>query len=208
MKKILTLAAIAVLAMQAAQASVYQIQSPSEMKWLATKIGGQHDGTIAVRSGTVEFAGDTIKAAKFEIDMKSIRVLDIKDPKYNADLTTHLKSDDFFSSDKFSTGTFELKKATARKDGMHDIEGVLTLKGKSEKVSFPAKIERNGDKITLQAKAKLDRTLWDIRYKSAKFFPNLGDKIIHDEFTVEFNLQGAASSETEAKPNKPLKKKS
>jgi hypothetical protein len=33
--------------------------------------------------------------------------------------------------------------------------------------------------------ATVDRTLYDIRYGSGKFFDNLGDNMIYDEFTLE-----------------------
>jgi hypothetical protein len=34
----------------------------------------------------------------------------------------------------------------------------------------------------------LDRSKWDIRYGSKTFFANIGDKAIHDDFTVQFNV--------------------
>jgi hypothetical protein len=34
----------------------------------------------------------------------------------------------------------------------------------------------------------IDRTKYDVRYNSGKYFPNLGDKIINDEFLVNVDL--------------------
>ena len=34
----------------------------------------------------------------------------------------------------------------------------------------------------------IDRTLYNVRYKSGKFFDNLEDKLIYDDFTIEFVL--------------------
>jgi len=48
--------------------------------------------------------------------------------------------------------------------------------------------------------AKLDRTKWDIRYGSGKFFQGLGDKMIYDDFEVTFDITAKAiSSELSAK---------
>jgi len=35
---------------------------------------------------------------------------------------------------------------------------------------------------------KLDRTKWDIKYNSGKFFKNLGDKLIYDDFEIEVEV--------------------
>jgi hypothetical protein len=34
----------------------------------------------------------------------------------------------------------------------------------------------------------IDRTLYNIRYGSGKFFGNLGDKMIYDDFVLQFRL--------------------
>jgi hypothetical protein len=34
----------------------------------------------------------------------------------------------------------------------------------------------------------VDRTLFDIRYRSTNFFENLGDKAIYDDFELNLNL--------------------
>jgi hypothetical protein len=38
---------------------------------------------------------------------------------------------------------------------------------------------------------KLDRTDYDIKFRSGKFFPDLGDKLIYDEFELEVSLVAA-----------------
>ena len=41
--------------------------------------------------------------------------------------------------------------------------------------------------------AKVDRTKWDIRYGSGKFFEGLGDKMIYDEFDISFDIVAKAN---------------
>ena len=42
---------------------------------------------------------------------------------------------------------------------------------------------------TATANFSVDRTKYDIKYKSKNFFENLGDNVINDEFDLTVNLQ-------------------
>ena len=42
---------------------------------------------------------------------------------------------------------------------------------------------------TIEGKMEIDRSLYDVRFGSGKFFDNLGDKAINDIFTLEFMLK-------------------
>ena len=37
-------------------------------------------------------------------------------------------------------------------------------------------------------KVVVDRTLYGIKYRSGKYFPEIGNRLIYDNFTIEFNL--------------------
>lgn len=168
----------------------------SAVKWTGKKVTGAHNGTVSLKSGQVELENNKLKGGNFEIDMTSIKVEDLKDPEYNGKLTGHLRSDDFFGVDKHPTSTFkitsvkELKKGTKGvKDATHEIAGDLTIKGVTQPVVFPAKISVKGDQATATGKLMVDRTKYNIRYGSGKFFENLGDKMINDEFEIELDLK-------------------
>lgn len=175
-----------------ASAAVYKT-TQGDLKWLATKVTGKHNGTIAIKDGSFEWDGKTVTQGHFDLAMDSIKVLDLTDPGYNTKLVNHLKSDDFFSTEKNPTGTFELTKATPKGKDQFEIEGNLTLKGIKKPIRFPATVKQNGDALNVVGSAKLDRTQWEIRYNSGKYMPNLGDKLIHDEFTVDFDLTAKAA---------------
>ena len=68
------------------------------------------------------------------------------------------------------------------------VKGTLTMIGKTQPVEFPATIKMEGDSVTGTAVVKLDRTKWGLKYGSGKFFKNLGDKLINDEFELTLNL--------------------
>lgn len=155
----------------------------SHIEWVGKKVTGQHNGTIQIKSGHVMVEKDALTGGNFEIDLSSIEVLDLKgDSKEN--LTNHLKSDDFFSVEKHPVAKFMITNV----DGSN-ITGDLTIKDMTHPLTFPAKITIK--KGSLEASAKgvnVDRTLYDIRYGSGKFFKGLGDKVIDDHFTLDITI--------------------
>ena len=70
----------------------------------------------------------------------------------------------------------------------------MTIKGITNEISFPAKVSFANGTVKALGTAKLDRTKWDIRYGSGKFFDGLGDKMIYDEFEITFDIIAKAGS--------------
>lgn len=175
---------------KAAKQATYEVKpADSKVTWEGKKrIGDAHHGELAVKSGKLIVAGDKLTGGEFEVDMNSLKVSDLQDEGMNKKLTGHLRSDDFFSVDKHPTAKLVITKVAPGKDGMQQITGDLTIKGKKEKVTFPAEVKVAGDTVTAKSTITVDRTKYDVRYNSGKFFPNLGDKIINDEFTVNVDL--------------------
>jgi len=164
----------------------------SSLKWFATKVTGKHDGTVKLSSGSLLTDGKSVTGGSFDIDMTSLTVVDITDPGMNGKLLGHLKSDDFFSVEKNKTAHFEITKVTSKSGNDFDLTGKMTIKGITQEITFPATIITTAKEVKATAKITLDRTKWDIKYGSGKFFEGLGDKIIHDDFVIELNLQAEA----------------
>lgn len=165
----------------------------SQMKWTGTKkvTGSSHNGMIALKSGKVEVTGAQVTGGEFEVDMNSITDEDLKtSPEDMNKLVGHLKSDDFFGVEKYPTANFKIKsvKPVAGKTNVYDVAGSLTIKGKSENVTFPAEITVANGEATAKAQFEIDRTLWGLKYGSGKFFKSLGDKVISDMMKFELNL--------------------
>jgi hypothetical protein len=70
----------------------------------------------------------------------------------------------------------------------------MTIKGITNEISFPAKVSLANGTVKAVGTAKLDRTKWDIRYGSGKFFDGLGDKMIYDEFEITFDISAKADN--------------
>ena len=156
----------------------------SSVEWLGKKIGGQHEGTIQVKSGSFELKNDKIVAGNFVVDMTSITNTDLEDKGYNQKLVGHLKSDDFFGVEKFPEANFTITKSSKFSDGKATVTGNVTIKGKTEMRTFD--VVKTGNEYT--AKIDIDRSKFDVRYGSNSFFDNLGDKAIADVFTLEIKL--------------------
>lgn len=178
----------------AGEGEAYQVvQDQSNVKWLGTKVAGEHSGEIDVQSGELTVNGDQLTGGTIVIDMNTISNTDIEAEEDNAKLVEHLKADDFFGVAKFPTAKFEITSASpvaaaTAGEPNYNVQGRLTIKDKTEQVSFPATVTVDDGAVNAKADVKVDRSKFDVRYGSETFFGNLGDKAIHDEFTVSFDV--------------------
>lgn len=169
----------------APKADTYTIDlSKSSITWEGKKFAGGHTGSVNLTSGTLGFNGNKLAEGGFVVNMTTI-----KDVDKNANLETHLKSEDFFGIQKFPSANFVIKKVTT--DGNNaNITGDLTIKGVTNPITFPATITWNADKTVsaVADKIVIDRTKYGIQFKSKSIFSNIGDNFIYDEFTLSVKL--------------------
>ena len=160
----------------------------SKVTWGAKKVTGTHAGDVPLTSGSLIVDGDKLKGGTFVFDLKNLTVTDIKDAEMNGKLTGHLKSPDFFSVEAHPQAKFVITTVTPKGAGAYDVTGKLTIKGITNDVTFPATVKSDGKKVVADAKISVDRTKYDIKFRSTNFFENLGDKAIDNDFTLEVNL--------------------
>ena len=103
------------------------------------------------------------------------------------ELVRHLKSPDFFDVEKFPIAAFTITIVPPANGELINITGNLTIKGIIQAVTFPAKIEVKDGIVNASGKLTIDRTRWDVRYNSGKFFLDLADEIISD--SIEFEMK-------------------
>jgi len=169
--------------------AVYNVASEtSTLNWKGFKPTGTHNGTVSIKEGSFEVKEGKLSGGKFVFDMNSITVLDIPVEKEgNGKLVGHLKSGDFFDVENNETATFEI---TNNDNSV--IKGNLTVKGITKSIEFPATLTTTDAGIKLSGETfKIDRTDFDIQYKSQKFFDNLKDKFINDEFEISFEVNAS-----------------
>lgn len=159
--------------------------SKSEIKWVGKKVTGSHDGSVELKEGhLIKNEAGEFTGGSFVINMQSIKVADIADPEKNKKLEGHLKSNDFFGVEAYPTAKLELTSVKKNSDDSYQVIGNLTIKGMTHPVEFKANM--NG--ATLMAKVKVDRTKYNVKYGSGKFFQNLGDRMIYDDFELDVKL--------------------
>lgn len=204
MRYLSALLATAILALpQVSWASVYHADiTKSSLDWVGKKVTENHTGKLKLKSGSIKMENGQIQSANLLVDMSSITVTDIKNKTYNKKLRDHLKSDDFFSVKNNPTAEFALNEIKPDKGGKLRAFGDLTIKGIKKPIDFPVEVNTDGDKVRIVGTAVINRTLYDIRYKSGKFFPNLGDKLIYDNFDVSFNIIATPKSADKPKAKK------
>ena len=177
-----------------AWSTIYEVDaSASSVNWIGTKVVGKHNGSIKIKSGQILLDGSEWAGGEAVIDMTSITDLDLKDAKENKKLTDHLKSEDFFEVAKHPTAQLKINEIEFRGGTNYDVTGDFTIKGITEAVSFKAILLKDGDHVIARATIKIDRTRFGIQYGSGQFFQALGDKLIHDEFTLEVNIAASAN---------------
>lgn len=155
----------------------------SKITWKGYKVTGEHEGTIMLKSGELEFNGNTLVGGNFVMDMTTINTTDMEG-EWKEKLDGHLKNDDFFGVDKHKTATLKFTKVEP-KANTYLVVGDLTIKGITKSVSFEMNVESNSANTLL----KIDRTKFDIKYGSSSFFDDLKDKAIYDEFDLNVALK-------------------
>lgn len=189
---LLAIIALVAFSFSAIAGDEYKVNTKSsKLEWLAKKVTGQHNGVIDIKSGGLTFNGNKLAGGNFVINMTSIKVLDLEaGSKMNTKLTGHLNSADFFDTANYGEASFKItsvKKSKGDK-GNYNITGDLTIKGKTNSISFPAMVTKDGDKASAKADIVFDRSKFDVRYGSNSFFDNLGDKAIYDDVQMTVNL--------------------
>jgi polyisoprenoid-binding protein YceI len=177
----------------------------SKIEWIGTKVSGYHSGTVKIKSGELMVSDGTVSGGNFVLDMGSIVATGpnkVK-PEMSAKLTGHLKSPDFFDSEKFPEATFvitslkpfsgkvnetdDLKGDELNKykvaDPTHTVSGNLTVKGITKNIEFPARITINNNAVEAQAKFNIDRKQWNIVY------PGQPDDLVRDEIYLGILLK-------------------
>ena len=128
---------------------------------------------------TVNLMGGTV-----EVDMNTIEG---DDHESDNNLINHLKDPDFFDVKKFPISTIAITKVASINGENKKVTGNLTIKGITHPVTFPAKMEVKDGIVKANGKLVIDRTKWDVRYRSGKFYDNLADQAISD--SIEFNIK-------------------
>lgn len=175
--------------LQAAGDGNYNINVESSyLTWRGENIvGKKHKGTLNVKRGVVNISGGEITGGEIVIDMNSLTNTDLTGNE-KLKLEGHLKSSDFFDTGKFGEAVFSITSGTKKNAINYDVTGNLTIKGITRDLKCTLVVAPNGDGINVGGGFVFDRSQYDVRYGSDKFFENLGNNLIRNEVIVTVNL--------------------
>ena len=182
--KTIALAFVVALSTLAVTAQTKKIDAvKSSINWVGKKVTGQHSGTVGFKSGALVFKKSVLTGGSFTVDMTSLTATDLTG-EYLGKLNGHLKSEDFFGTEKFPTSTLVFKTIAVKAKDVYTVTADLTIKGITKPVTFDITVKGN----TATTAFNVDRTKYDIKYNSKSFFESIGDKAIYDEFELTVNL--------------------
>lgn len=164
------------------------VNTQSSIGWTGKKVTGTHNGTISINDGTLILNDNKLSGGSIVIDTTSIKILDITDPDTNAQFAGHLFSEDFFAAESFPEATFTLTSSKYISSLNYLLTGNLTIKGITHPVEFPAIVLITADEVNASGKIIIDRTKYDMKFRSGNFFTNLGDTLIYNEFELDVKL--------------------
>ncbi len=157
----------------------------SELRFKVKHLGiSTVSGSFEVINGTISSTDETFTNAdiSFTADASTINT-------NNADRDNHLKSADFFESEKYPSLTFEAKGADLMQD---EIEGTLTIKD----ISLPVRLEVEfeglakdpwgNQKAGFSVSGKIKRSAWGLTWNAAL---ETGGVLVSDEVKISADVQ-------------------
>lgn len=198
-KKLLLLAAVPAFLWNCtdhdlASSTKFTLNPQSVAEWKGfLKTGYFNNGTIAVESDDITVQDGRVKSGSFTIPVSSIINLNLPTEQVKEQLVHHLQSPDFFNMALHPDVTYnitDVKPYSEAKEGdvagaNYLVNGNLTILGKTNPVSFPAKIVIAGNLLSVEGNVKFDRTKWGITFATA---PDLAPEN-YIEPMVEIHLQ-------------------
>ncbi len=165
----------------------------SIIEWTGRNAGTKHFGTIAISRGAVTVKDGNIRG-EFDINMHSIKNINLEGNELQPVLIAHLNSDDFFFTKVFSVARYCFSGAKTTEEPFLtspncQINGTLELRGIKADQQINATVTRTADNgLAAEAHFDIDRTNWRIIYGSTRFFEHLGMHLVFDLISIQVRI--------------------
>lgn len=169
--------------------TVYQIDTlNSKIEWKGYKIvksdQSSHFGTINFESGDLTVKNGALESGKFVVDMNSLTSVDLKDDAAQlTKLEGHLKSGDFFETNKFPTASYEITKISKNETGDYNtlLDGNLTIKGITKPVQFNANVSIKDGQASIATEPKdISREGFNVKFQMP-----IANGVVKDDVNVQ-----------------------
>lgn len=161
----------------------------SNVQWKGSKVvGSSHTGLLSFSGGKISFAEGKLVSGDVYVDMTTLTNTDLP-AEERGKLEGHLKSADFFDVANHPAASFQIQ-TIETVDHKAEFTGTLIIKGKEKVVTGNAVLASTGTNgAVISGTLIFDRTDFDVRYGSSKFFDVVGDKVISDEIMLTFKIK-------------------
>ena len=160
----------------------------STIKWTGKEITTKsHYGILDLKEGSIYVNNDGIISGNVVIDMNSINCLDMSGRGKNR-LEGHLRSDDFFGVNSYPEANLSFTSWSVNSLGKILYKGDLTIKNITHPITFSGSVKKIDIGYRSTINLSFDRTLYEIKFRSGKYFQNLGDKLILDNIDISAEI--------------------
>lgn len=168
----------------------------SRVEWAGRNPHSRHIGTVDIATGVIDIKGGTATGT-VEIDMNTIRNINLEGDELQPVLEAHLRSDDFFFIKMFPKAVITVTDVVRIEPGWssapnYHVTGELNLRGVSADLEFDATVARGDDgSLIVEAHFDIDRTRWKVIYGSTRFFEHLGMHMVFDLISFQIRIVAA-----------------
>lgn len=137
------------------------VDEKSEIKFTIKNFGLNTSGSFKGLKGTIKFNPSDLPSSSFNVsvDVNTLNTgIDQRD--------NHLKKEDYFYAEKYSTINFVSTSITANQNG-YNVNGNLTIKGISKPVSFPFTVQNKDDGMLFMGSFTINRKDFNVGGSSA-----------------------------------------
>lgn len=158
----------------------------SNIKWSGTMLGiYSHEGTIAIKSGSVTISNGEVTSATLEVDMTSITPTDenYDEEKTSDKLVGHLSSPDFFDVENHPTSSISFSNSSGGSSTAQ-----LTVRGiTNDEELKDLKVKESEGKFMAMTELTFDRTKYDV-----SFAMPTEDMVISNDIELVVSLSGTS----------------
>ena len=146
-------------------------------------------GRFAQMSGTIQFDQQNLAGSSVDVTIPAASITTQNDRRDN-----HLKSPDFFAADSFPNVTFKSTKVVPGTGGNFQIEGDLTMRGVTKKVTLDAtllgvgSVGQMGTRAGWEAKTKVNRKDYGINWNRTL---DQGGTLLGDDVAISISIEAA-----------------
>ena len=169
------------------------IQDGSFVDWRASHLGGMQPrfGKVLLKDVSFSVNNGTLANATVVMNLGSLTVESFPEGSEQiAKLEGHLKSPDFFNTEKYPTAKFELTQLQeATGDFNSTITGNLTISGITKSITFNANVMTSENEVSIHSEDfSINRSDWNLTYNAEGTEGVPVDYLISDDIGFTINV--------------------